>query len=298
MIIQSFLILAPLFVVTLAGFLLDRLYSLSEETLVRVITDFFFPLLVFSSLYSSTIEVREAVKILGSTAFVAAALLGLSYLYCGITKKDPREFVPPVVFMNSGFLGIPLMKLWGGFTAMNLIVVLDQVQTFFIFTAGIIVVSGGFSAKGLKEMIKSPLLWAIVLGFIFKFGKIPLPAKLLEVLEFGGSAASALAIFTLGCSLSKRKLELDPHILAGLILRFLGGFLAGLVAAYLFGIRGYTAVIVVVAASLPSAIFSFVLPARYGVKPQFAGSLVFISTVLGVFTIPIAFSLAEMILLK
>jgi len=291
MILNSFLILLPLFTVTASGFILDRIFALSEETLVRITIDFFFPLLIFASLYESSLEAQETVKILGSTTFVAAGMLVAGYSYSALIRRDPKEIVPPLVFMNSGFLGIPLLKIWGGTAGMNYIVILDQFQTFFIFTLGIIIVSGGFTIKGLKEMAKSPLLWAIVLGFAFKYLRISLPKSILEILSFGGSAASPLAIFTLGVSLSRRRVEVDLPILGGVLLRIAGGLLLGFAAVEIFNIAGLLRTVVIVAASLPSAVFSFVLPARYGVKPQYAGSLVIISTAVSVFTVPLIFNL-------
>jgi len=293
MILHTFVILLPLFVICAGGFLMDRLFSLSEDTLVRAVSDFFFPLLVFSSLYASEINGAQTARIFASTVVVAAILFGLSYLYCHVTGRNSRELVPPLVFMNSGFLGIPLMKLLGGSEAMNLTVIFDPLTTFIIFTMGIIVVSGGFSLRGVKEMVKSPLLWAIGAGFLFRFLRIPLPEPMLQTMDFGASAASALAVFTLGCSLSKRKLELDIHIAAGFLIRTVGGFFVGVVAVRLLSLSGAAAQVVIVASALPSAVFSFVLPLRYGVKPQYAGSLVFVSTVLGIVTVPLSISLAE-----
>ncbi len=290
MIIRTFIILLPLFLLCGGGFLLDRLFSLSEETLVRVVTDFFFPLLVFSSLYGAEVNGSDTVAILVSTVFVAAVMFLLSLCYCRIAGVNTREFISPIMFMNSGFLGIPLMKFLGGSEAVNLIVILDQIQTFIIFTFGIVIVTGGFTARGLREMAKSPLLWAIIAGFGCKYAGVVIPETLLSTIDFGGSAASALAIFTLGCSLSKRKMELDRHLAAGFLIRTFGGFFAGVAAVWIFRISGVTATVVIVASALPSAVFSFVLPLRYGVKPQFAGSLVFISTVLSVLTVPVSFA--------
>jgi len=208
---------------------------------------------------------------------------------------DSRSFIPPVIFMNSGFLGIPLMKLWGGMAAMNSIVVYDQIQTFLIFTLGILIVTGGFSLSGLKEMLKSPLLWAIALGFVFRFGKVSLPLSILKIFSFAGIAAPPLAVFTLGVSLKGKKIEVKVHLILGLLFRFIGGFLAGWASVFIFNIEGLLRTVIIVASSLPSAVLSFVLPLRYGVKADDASAVVLISTVMSIFTIPLTFALAAVI---
>lgn len=294
MILDSFLILLPLIFLALGGYVLSVFYSLSEDTLIRIVTDFFMPILIFYSLYTSDIDLGKTLKLLGAVSIVLALLFMVSFLYCRLLKLDFKSFAPPILFMNSGFLGIPLMKLWGGFAAMNYIVIYDQIQTFYIFTIGIVIVTGGFTLVGIREMIKSPLLWAIMAGFLFKYLEIPLSKNLIEALGYCGAGAPALATFALGCSLGKRRVVANIHLLSGLIFRFVFGFLAGWIATTLLNITGMERIVILVASSLPSAVFSVVLPLRYGIDAKFAGSLILASSILGMFIIPIVFYLGSL----
>lgn len=292
MIADSFLILLPLIFLALGGYFLSTVYSLSEDTLIRIVTDFFMPVLIFHSLCTSDINMTQTLKLLGAVSFVLGFLFIVSLAYCRFYKLDFKAFAPPILFMNSGFLGIPLMKLWGGFAAMNYIVVYDQIQTFYIFTLGIIVVTGGFTLAGIREMIKSPLLWAIIAGFLFKHLEILVPSNLMDALGYCGAGAPALATFALGCSLRKRRVVADPHLISGLIFRFVFGFLAGWIATTVLDITGMERTVVLVASSLPSAVFSVVLPLRYGINARFAGSLILASSILGLLIIPVVFYLS------
>ena len=294
MIIDSFMILLPLIFLALGGYLLSRFHSLSEETLIRIVTDFFMPVLIFYSLYTSDINMAKTMKLFGVVSFVLVFMLIISIIYCRLFKLNFKEFSPPILFMNSGFLGIPLMKLWGGFAAMNYIVIYDQIQTFYIFTLGIIIVTGGFTLVGIREMIKSLLLWAIVAGFLFKHLSIPLPENFIQALGYCGAGAPALATFALGCSLGKRRITADVHLLSGLVFRFVFGFFAGWIGTMIFNITGMERTVILIASSLPSAVFSVVLPLRYGINPRFAGSLILISSILSVFMIPIVLYLSSL----
>jgi hypothetical protein len=294
-ILQIFIIILPLFAAMGAGFGLSKLFTIDENTLTRVLTDFFMPALVFFSLYSSDIVFGETLRLLGATTLAVILLTIAAFGYCLLSKVDSRAFAPSISFMNSGFIGIPLMALWGGAQAVNIDVIIDQMQTFYIFTLGILIVSGGFTPSGLKEMIKTPLLWAIVVGFFFKFTGVRLPDAAAGIFEFSGQGASSLAAFTVGCSMSSRRIIFNRHVAAGLIIRFAGGFIAGLLSAEIFGLTGLSRTVLIVATSLPSAVFSYVLPLRYGVDTEIAGSMVVLSTVLGVVTIPMSFYLAAII---
>jgi len=295
MITDPFLILLPLIVLALGGYICAWLFTLSEDTLVRVVTDFFMPMLVFYSLYTSSINLNDTMRLGGAVGFVLLFLTIVSLVYCHVFKLDKRAFLPPIIFMNSGFLGIPLMELWGATGAVNQIVIYDQIQTFFIFTLGIFIVAGGFTLSGLVEIFKTPLLWSIILGFWCRYADIEISQPLLDACKYSGAGAPALATFALGCSLRKRRLRADPHLISGLLMRFGFGFIAGVLAVNIFGITGSARIVVVSASTLPSAVFSVVLPLRYGVDTRFAGAMVLLSTLLSIFTIPVVFYLSSKI---
>ena len=130
---NPYLILLPLILLALGGYICSWLFALSEDTLVRVVTDFFMPMLVFYSLYTSSINLNDTMRLGGAVSFVLLFLLIASLIYCHVFNLDKRAFLPPIVFINTGFLGIPLMGLWGGAGEVNQIVIYDQIQTFYIF---------------------------------------------------------------------------------------------------------------------------------------------------------------------
>lgn len=298
MILQSFLLLLPILVLVLAGWLLSRLHELSGDTLVKAVTEVLMPMLIFNALAGSDIEFSLVADLAGVTTFVVAGSALIAWIYSRVADMEAREFIPPVIFMNSGFLGIPLMQLWGGLAAMNLVVIYDQIQTIYIFTLGLAIITGGIAGAGkwtgLKEMVKAPIPWAIVLGFLFRFSGLTLPVPVAATLEFGGTAAPPLAAFALGVALGGTRFHFSRHLFAALFLRFVGGFLLALAGCIIFGITGLSRTVVLVASALPSAVFTSVLPLRYGAKADFGGTMVVISTILGVITIPLSFWLAAL----
>jgi len=275
---------------------MGRLVKLSEDTLLRILADFFMPMLVFSSLYLSPISPVDMLTLSGSVIFVIILTLSAALIYTSVSRADKKTFTLPVIFMNSGFLGIPLMQLWGGYEAMNIIIIYDQIQTFFIFTLGYLLLEGGFSTNGIKASVKSPILWAVIAGFSFNLFNISLPESLINTFSFGGNAAPPLAAFVLGQSLSGRKKEkISIHVFTGIIMRIAGGFLCGILAVKLFNITGLMKTVILVTSALPAAVFSYVLPARMGYDSSVPREIVIISTILGVFTIPLSFYLAEIL---
>lgn len=295
MFLNTFLILLPLFITVLAGFIFSNYCKIDENTLSLILTDFFMPLLVFTSLYKSDVVFNQMLNLIAAVITAFIILFVLSITYCKLRKIRVKEFIFPVCFMNTGFLGFPLMLIWGGVTALNTEVIIDQIQTFILFTFGVIIIKGRANLSGLIQIIKTPLLWAIFCGFIFNFFKISIPSIIVDVLNFNSSSTTVIAAFTVGASIKLKNLHFNKNIVFALLLRFAGGFFAGWVASLMFNLSGKTGIVMIVATSLPSALSSYILPHRYGVNTRDTSNIVVISTIIGIFTIPVSFILATML---
>lgn len=291
MFINSFYQMLPIFIISLGGYLTNRLFDLKPEALVKLVADFFTPMLIFQAIYRSDLHGSTMVDIALSVTFVVVCQTLIAYLYTKITKIEGRDFIGPATYMNSGFLGMPLMKLWGGVTALNLIIIYDQILTMYMMTLGLMIIAGGLTSKSFGYILKSPILWAITAGFIFKFLEIPVPQPILTTFEFGGDAVFPLAAYILGVSLSHGKIEINRHVIAGITIRVVGGLFLGLLAVTILKITGLERTVIVVASTLPSAVLTSVLPIRYNVPTKYSGPIVMLSTLISVFTIPISFML-------
>lgn len=295
MIIDLFFILLPMFLLLTGGVVFSWAFSISGDQLVKIVTDFFMPLFVFFSLYTSNIEILDAIKLGGATSFINFFLIFISILYCRLCKIDMRTFMLPIIFMNIGFLGIPIMNIWGGAEAMNIAVICSYVQTIYIFTIGIVIVTGHLTLEGIVKIFKTPLLWSVILGFMFRYIAIEIPDTLLQSIHYAGAGAPALAIFALGCTLKKSRIKFNIHLLSGLMIRFGFGFLAGFIAVNLFNINGLASVVIMVSAALPSASFAAILPLRFDLDATFASEMILVSTILSLFIIPVIFYLSNII---
>ncbi|MXI85522.1 hypothetical protein [Sphaerochaeta halotolerans] len=59
----------------------------------------------------STLSGEVIGDIAKASALVSLLLFPLALGWAKLAKQDMRSTIPPLVFMNSGFLGIPLMEL-------------------------------------------------------------------------------------------------------------------------------------------------------------------------------------------
>lgn len=294
MITSTLSIMVPLLAMVVAGALLGRRGTVDEQTLVVVVADVFMPLLIVEAMRKSTLSAREFGSIIAAVAIITTLLLGVAFVFARVTRSRPAEVIMPIVFMNTGFLGVPLLILWGGVWAGSVAIIFDQMLGIFMVMTGLIVCTGSASARGMARALGSPLLLATVVGLVLRSWSVELPQMVAATLAFASPVAPPVAAFAVGVTLGRQRPEWSVRIVAGLAVRFGAGAGIGAIAATVLRLPPETAAAVIILASLPSAVFSYVLPSRYGVDARFARSMVALSTVVGVVLVPLIIALLEL----
>jgi predicted permease len=72
---------------------------------------------------------------------------------------------------------------------------------------------------GLNAGVKSPLLWAPILGITVVLLSIHLPAVVASCFELIGSATSGVAVFAVGLVLAAHPVRFSPAVLVGSLAR-------------------------------------------------------------------------------
>jgi len=115
-----------------------------------------------------------------------------------------------------------------------------------------------------------------------------MPELAMTTLHYAAAMTVPLAMISIGLCLQARSVSKQPIALAIALFMKLA-FLPCLmyIALPLFGVRGVVANVGVLLAATPSAVFSGILAERYGADDQFAASMIFASTLLGVVVVPL-----------
>jgi len=304
-------VLGSLFFCVIAGFILGRVRSLAPESLVTVIMDVLMPALVFDALLTAEISLHDMALSAAASSAVIFSLFILCLPASRLMGLPLRSFSLPVLFMNAGFLGIPLMSLAFGPRAVGHIVVFDQVQSLFMFTLGIWIAArpaadGVARSEGAAILIRSsvlaflrePLIYAIVIATALRAGQIGVPETILRPIRYLGAATPQMALFALGLRLAATPLSLlarpdmIKRLLLIVVLRFAGGLACGYLVVSILSLEGLVRQVVLIASALPSAVFSYILAERYRAEPDLAASAVFVTTVLSIPILPALLKLA------
>jgi predicted permease len=289
MFLQILQITAPVFLLTLAGYVWARLnFRFDLEFITRLAITFAMPCLIFSVLVKVEID-PVAFRDIALASVVAYVALGL-VLWLGLraTRLGMRTYLAPGVFANTGNIGLPVALFAYGQEGLALAIVIFAVMVIFSFTIGIYMVAG---TGKLAEILKQPLVYASVLGGVFALQGWGVPVWLLNSLDLAGQIAIPLMLLTLGVSIANLSVgEVGRAIVLSLAKLSISAAIAILVVQ-LFGLTGVARGVLVLQLIMPVAVTNYLLAERYRAEPGKVAGTVVVSTLISVATIPVALML-------
>lgn len=278
-------IVAPVFLLALIGFLWVKLggeYRI--EFVTKLAMTLSVPALIFTALMKTEID-PAALTTLSLASVAAYGVITLvAFLATRLAGLSARTYLAPLIFGNTGNLGLPLALFAFGETGLGYAVVVFAVMAVWSFTFGIWVVAGGGSpTKALKE----PLVWATLLGALFLWQGWHTPRFLTNTLELVGQLAIPLMLITLGVAVAR----LHPRGLGKAALLSLIKVVVTVAIGWgigrAFGLEPVAFAVLVVQVSTPVAVTSYMLAEKYGADSDAVAGLVVTSTLISVATIPL-----------
>lgn len=289
MISQLAAILGPVVVCVAIGLLLERRgLSLPRREVGILVADLGAPALVFHSLATAKLDPSLLVQMAGATSLAIVAFALVGFAVARLMKWPVHTFVPPVIFSNSGNMGLPLCLFAFGEEAMGLAVACFAMFTLWQFSLGLWIWSG---KRGLTEMLKSPIGWATVAGFVCAALRITPPEFITNTTRLLGGLTIPLMLITLGVSLASMRPGNLPRALTISAIRLLVGPAVGFFVAWLFNFTGHARGVVVIECAMPVAVFNYLLALRYDRDAEEVAGLIMVSTLMSLVTLPILLSM-------
>ena len=278
-------IVAPVFLLAAIGFAWVKL-GIDYDTafVTRLAMTLAVPCLVFVSLARGDIDAGAAGRLTVATIVAYAALLAVFWAACAVLRLAPRTFLGPLVFGNTGNIGLPVALFAFGQLGLGYGVVVLAVTTVLQFTLGIWIVSGG--GQPLRAL-KEPMVGATLLGALFLWQGWTVPPVAMNALGLIGQMGIPLMLITLGVAVAR----MQP---AGLVpmagLSILKGLVCTAVAVGVglaFGLDHVTLGVLVMQMATPAPVTSYLLALKYGADAPPVAGLVFVSTLLSVVALPL-----------
>ena len=295
---QDVQVMVTLFAIVVLGFALRRIGLMGgdfDKRLSTLIIDVCCPLLILSSVMGDKLpDSRFILPLLGVGFTTYILLTAVAFTMPKLISKDSLEqgmigFC--ILFGNVGFIGYPIVGSIFGPQAIFYAALLNMPNTFFIFTAGVMLVKGERSIHSFKwKMLASPMMIAAYVAAIIVAIGIHIPHAIGQPVSMIGNITVPGSLLVIGSSLagiSMRKMLTHVKVYVSTALRLV----AVPLSLYLFfkacGINELVNDINTTVVAMPVAAFGTMFCMKYGRDARLMTEITFMSTVLSVVSIPL-----------
>ena len=281
-------ITAPVFLLAAIGYAWVRLgFEYRMEFVTRLAMTLAVPCLIFVALMETEID-PAALADLSVAALVAYLLVGAAFFgVVRLLKLNSQTYLAPLIFGNTGNLGLPLALFAFGETGLSYAVVVFAVMAILSFTIGIWMVAG---AGSFLRVLREPLVGATLLGALFLWQGWETPEALTNALRLIGQMAIPLMLITLGVAVARLKTGAIGLAIALAVVKVALCTAAAWAVATWFALDPVAAAVLILQVATPVAVTSYMLAEKYGADAQKVAGLVVTSTLLSVITLPLILS--------
>lgn len=274
----------PLVAIVGLGYFLARRTHTDMSVANRLNIDLFAPALIFSVMSAKSFDpIAHQQLALGALLIVLVSGL-LVWPLCRFIGVSPKTLIPPVMFNNSGNLGIPLIVLAFGEDALAAAVVLFVVENLLHFTVGMFILD---SRTNPLKLAKNPMILATLAGLAWSLFSLPLPAAIKTPIDMLGQIAIPLMLFALGVRMTSIDFSNWKTGFWGAVLTPLSGIIVAIPTAWLLGLEGQDAAFLILFGALPPAVLNYMVAERYNQEPHQVASIVLIGNVASLVVIPV-----------
>ena len=285
LILTVFQIVAPVFILAAIGFTWVKIgWNYDIEFVTRIAMTLSVPALIFVALMKADISADTLSNLFLSSLIAYIGLTFIFWITVKILKLNMATYWAPLIFGNTGNLGLPLAMFAFGEVGLGYAVIVFAVMAVGSFSIGVWMVSGGGS---LNKVFKEPMVWATLLGALFLIQGWQTPKWVTNTLELTGQMAIPLMLITLGVALARLKMKMISRAIILSILKLIVSISVAWIVGIYFELNDVAFAVLVMQIATPVAVTSYLLAQKYGADANEVAGLVIASTVLSVFALPV-----------
>ena len=251
----------------------------------RLTINIFVPALILSILASKDFHLLDY-QMLAIGAIGVVFISGLlAWIFAKFIGFNIKTFVPPMMYANSGNIGLPLTLLAFGKSAIPAAIILFIVENTLHFSVGIKTIDRNSS---FIKVLRIPMVFVSILGVALSLTTTAIPTTLLTPLSMIGEIAIPLMLFSLGVRLVDIDLRDWKIGLIGAIFRPLSGLIAVILIMPWLTLNELNSALLIIFAILPPAVLNFMVAEKYNQEPKSVASIVLIGNLFSIITLPIA----------
>ena len=295
---QNLEVMVVLFIIVILGYVACKLGYMGDKfdkKLSSIVVDITCPLLVLSSVMGDDLPDRTLIlPLLGVGFLTYIILLVFGFWVPRLISKshDDQGMIGfALMFANVGFIGYPIVSSIFGPHAVFYAALLNMPNTFFIFTAGVMLIKGEYSLKQFnpKVLISPAMLGAFLAAIIVALG-FHTPDIIARPVTMVGNITVPAALMIIGSSMAKLPLRDIIGSTKVYITALLRLTVVPLSIYFLFKVCGVNDMvnnINTVVIAMPVASFGTMFCLKYGRDPSLITETTFITTLGSIITIPL-----------
>ena len=278
-------VVAPVFLLAGVGFVWVKLgFDYRIEFVTRLAMNLSLPCLIFVALMQSQIA-PEALTLLSLASIAAYGIVTLAcFIWVKLAGLNIRTYLAPLIFGNTGNLGLPLAYFAFGDEGLGYAVVVFAIMAIYSFTFGVWIVAGGGS---FTKVLKEPLVAATLLGGLFLWQGWETPTFLTNAIDLIGQMAIPMMLITLGVAVARLKPQGFARALWISVIKVVLCVIAAWAAGAYFDLTAIPMAVLILQVATPIAVTSYLLATKYEADAESVAGLVVVSTLLSVGYIPL-----------
>ena len=276
-----------------------------SEGVSSIVVNLTWPCLVIDAMQMEfSIEtLKDTGYILAIAVIIFAILIVISFPLAKLmrmpkTKQYVAVFM--LLFGNTGFIGIPVIKALYGTDAIFFAAIIELINDVLLFTVGIILIqlSAGANLKvGVKQFL-NPGLIGVIIGLILFLLNFRLPGLLGGSIEMIGNATTPLTMFIIGFQLGGLKIKEITGDWQVYVICFVKLCIVPLITLIVVKLWAgdFTLLekVVILSFGMPAASVSAIFSQQYKGEVAFATKTVLLSTLFSTIMIPVFAIIVEL----
>lgn len=249
--------------------------------------DIFVPALIFDVLTARDFGLTQYqdLAIAGIAVILGSVLL--AWPVARLMNFQIKTFVPPMMFNNSGNMGLPLVLFAFGEQALPAAVVLFLIENTLHFSVGMKILN---SSTSFISMLRIPMILAAIAGLGVSFMQLEIAPLFATPIKMLGQISIPLMLFALGVRLIHINWQDWKIGLIGAFVSPLSGLLMAIPAGYLLNLPAQQYALLILFGALPPAVLNYMVAERYQQQPQLVASIVMIGNMASIIFIPLVLS--------
>ncbi|MFC4353993.1 AEC family transporter [Chryseomicrobium palamuruense] len=289
-------IILPILILLGLGAILQKKFAFRVKALSQLVTYCFMPAAVFINLYETEISWPVLTQVVGFVVLFILSQIALGELGARLLKLPRTEaavFKNSIVLINSGNYGLPVAQLLYASApigvAIQVIMVIFQNITTYTYGLYNLISTAKSGMAIVKELIRMPIVVALVLGAVMNYLSVPIPVPLRIPIDYVAGGFVAVALITLGAQLSTIAVRslFNRTVLLSSLFRLVFGPVLAFLLILLLGLDGIVAQSLLIASAFPTSRNSVSLALEYDVDADTAARTVLFSTIVSAFTVTV-----------